>query len=432
MFIASHSVETPAASASKLLISLGLVTLMTVMPVLSVAAEGAIYVLMPIGAATMLIGAVIGAEGHGPRHLMGALGSPAGLAALFVAFWAGLSLVWTPFPAEAAPRFAQIVVTTLLVALVAAWLPPRTRTFDLYLLPVGVTLNALSLLYFALRGETSFAGAGAFGDSLFARAMIALVVLVWPALGALCLRERWAFAAGLALLAAGVAFAGFAQAGLAAMGAGAFVFALAMSNPSRIGPNLGAAFAALILAAPLFALGVGALAGAWPEAGPGARSMEAWREMIVSDWPRLVTGHGFGSTDRMAALGFLSHDAPRGLPFIVWHDLGLVGAGAFALLTALTFRLTARVPESIAPSVLAGLSAVLALSFLGAAVSQIWWITLLDCAVIAYVVLIKGVYRSQRPTAPRRDEAPAAPRDLSLEPGFGPGALSGRAEASGR
>ena len=399
--------ETVAADAARLLIRLGLVILMTALPVVAVFARDAIYVLMPVGASVALVGAVIGAEGHGPRHLRAALGSRPGLAALFLAFWAGLSLLWTPFPADAAPRFAQIVGTTALVALLAAWLPARTRAFDLYLLPVGVALGACALLALTLRGEAYFADAAGVRDTRFTRAMITQIVLAWPALGALCLRERWAFAAALALLAAGVAFAGFAQAALAAMGAAAFVFALAMSGAGGVGRALGLAFAALTLAAPALALALGPVADSAPRAGAGLRSMAVWRDMILAEWPHLMTGHGFGAADRALALGYMPDASPRGLPFVVWHDLGALGALAFAFLAATAFRLAARAPAEAAPALLAGLTAVLVLSFLGAASAQIWWVTLLDCAAIAFVALLKGPYRA-RPAAPGPDETDEA------------------------
>ncbi len=404
MSIASHPTETPAADAAKLLIRLGLAILMVALPCAGVFVRGAIYVLMPIGAILILIGAVIGAPDHGPRHLGTALLSPAGQAALFLTFWAGLSLIWTPFPVEAGQRFAQIVGTTFLVALVAAWLPPRTRRVDLYFLPVGVALSAAAVLFLAWRGPYWFPRVSEFDDSLFARSMITLIVLVWPALGALSLRERWILASLLAVLAAAVALVGFAQVGLAAMGAAAFVFAFAMSDPARLARLLGFAFAALILFAPALPLIAGAILTGH-EPSPHAQSMLAWADLIRSEWPRLVTGHGLDTANRGLTLGYLPELTPKSLLFVVWYDLGLIGAATFAFLTARVFMLAGRVPPVAAPSVLAGLVAVLTLSILGVATAQIWWVTLIDCAVIAFIILIKGIYRTQRPAAPSSDRA---------------------------
>ncbi|ACK49996.1 conserved hypothetical protein [Methylocella silvestris BL2] len=406
MSIASHHAETPAADASRLLIRLGLAILLVALPILTVALRGAIYVLMPVGAIVVLIGAAIGAPDHGPRHLRTALVSPGGLAAVFLTFWAAMSLLWTPFPGEAGQRFAQIVGTTLLVALVAAYLPARTRPFDLYLLPVGVALGALAVLILAFRAHLPFGRPQPFDDQLFERSMITLIVLVWPALGALCLRERWIYAAILALLAAGVALAGFAQAGLAAMGAAAFVFAMAMSEPVRLAHRLGLVVAALILFAPVLALVLGALIGmTLQHPNAAAQSILVWREIILAEWPRLFTGHGFDAANRTAALGYLPEQTPGSLLFVIWYDLGIIGAAGFAFLTAQIFLITGKIPTSIAPSVLAGLTAIFVMAMLGAAAAQIWWVTLIDCAVIAYIVLIKGIYRSQRPAAPGAEGA---------------------------
>ncbi len=61
MFVASRPTDTPAADAAKLLIRLGLAILMIALPSAGVMLRGAIYVLMPIGAILILIGAVVGA-----------------------------------------------------------------------------------------------------------------------------------------------------------------------------------------------------------------------------------------------------------------------------------------------------------------------------------------------------------------------------------
>jgi hypothetical protein len=405
MSIASHHPETPAADASKLLIRLGLTILMVALPCAGVVMRGAIYVLMPVGAILILIGAAVGAPDHGPRHLGTALISPAGAAALFLAFWSGLSLVWTPFQAEASERFIQIVATTFLVALVAAYLPARTRAFDLYLLPVGVALSAVATLFLALRGPDWFLGASEFDDSLFGRSMITLIVLVWPALGALSLCERWIAAAALAMLAAAVALAGFARFGLAAMGIAAFVFALAMSHPGRMARVLGWALACLIFFAPALPLiyrPLVSLTGHPP--GPAAESMLVWADLITSEWPRLITGHGFDAANRGLSLGYLPELTPRSILFVIWYDLGVIGAAAAAFLMASLFKLASRLPLIAAPSVLAGLVAILTLSIFGVAAAQIWWVTLIDCAIIAFIILIKGIYRTQRPPAPTPEE----------------------------
>jgi hypothetical protein len=415
MSVAFRQTGTPAADAAKLLIRLGLAILMVVLPCAGVVSRGAIYVLMPIGAALLLIGSVVAESGHGPRHLRTALLSQPGLAALFLTFWAGLSMVWTPFPAQAIPRFGQIVGTTFLVALVAAYLPSRTKALDLYFLPAGAALSAIAMLFLAWRAPGWFSVSSDFNESLFHRSMITLIVLVWPALGALSLREHWILAAALAALAAAVALAGFAQIGLASMGAAAFVFALAMPDGGRLGRGLGFFFAALVVLAPAVPLVYGVVLGWSGHApGPASQSILIWRDVIVSEWPRLITGHGFDTANRGASLGYLPELTPRSLLFVIWYDLGLIGAAAFAFLTARLFMLASRIPAAVAPAVLAGIVAILTLSILGVAAAQIWWVTLIDCAIIAFVVLIKGIYKTQRPAAPASSASPGIASDEEI------------------
>jgi hypothetical protein len=402
MSVATRHTASPAEDAAKVLIRAGLICLMVAAPCAGVFSRGAIYILVPVGAVLMLLGAAVGEAGHGARQLGKAFRSRAGLTALFLAFWAGLSLVWTPFLAEAVQRYLQTVGTTLLVAFAAAYLPEKTKPFDLYLLPAGIALAAAATLVLGLHGPIWFASASEFDETTSERSIIAVVVLVWPALGALSLREHWTFAAGLALLAAGAALAGFAQIALAAMGAGALTFALAMSEPAKTASALGRAAAALVLLAPMIPLAFGLVLrllghGGVPGSGPASATMAVWAEIVTGQWPRLITGHGFDAVNRGFSLGYLPVRTPRSLLFVVWYDLGLLGAATFALLLYRAFRLAGKIPALVAPAVLAGLVAILTLAFLGVATAQIWWVTLIDCAVIAFVILIKGIYRTQRP-----------------------------------
>src|SRR6202011_6374728 len=95
-----------------------------------------------------------------------------------------------------------------------------------------------------------FFGGFEFDETLYERATITSIVLVWPALGFLSLLEHWIAAAILAVLVACVALAGFAQIALLAMGAGAFTFAMAMSGPIQTARFFAWLFAPLILFSP--------------------------------------------------------------------------------------------------------------------------------------------------------------------------------------
>jgi hypothetical protein len=400
MTVALRFSDTPAEAAAKLLMRLGLAALFAGLPCASIFWRGAIYVVLPVGAILILLGALLDSPPHAGRRLRDAIVSPAGGAALLVALWAAVSVIWTPFPVAAGERFLQFAGATSLAVLAAVYLPQKTKTLDFYLLPGGIALASAATLALAYFHTPWFFGGFDFDETLYERATITLIVLVWPALGFLSLREHWIAAAILAVLVAGVAFAGFAQVALLAMGAGAFTFAMAMSVPTQTARILSWLFAPLILLAPLLPLLyrlVLWMTGFDP--GAGSAPMLIWSELIVSQWPRLITGHGLDFVHRGLSLGYLPEGTPRSLLLVLWFDFGLVGAAGFAVLAVQVFRVAGRLPVKTAPALLAGLVAILTIATLGIATSQIWWLTLLDCEAIAFALLVKGVDRAQRPDA---------------------------------
>lgn len=400
MSVASRHTDSAATDAAKLLVRLGLAILMIVLPCAGVVSRGAIHVLMPVGGVLILIGRMLDAPGLSLRNFGAALQTRVSLFALFLAFWAALSLLWTPFPAPALDRLLKIAGPSLLAGAVIAVLPRRTRPFDLYLLPVGLSMSAAFTLALAYFGPPWFWNNLNFDETLFERSILTLIVLVWPALGALALREHWLVAAGLAVAVAFVSLSGFAQVALAAMGAGAFTFAVAMPAPERAARRLAFGFAAVILLVPAFPFAYGLVAGSSEAGGTAfAASMRVWADIISGQWPRLVTGHGFDLAYFGPAMGFLPAATPKSLLFMIWYDLGVIGALALAMLTGSVMLLAAKAPPNAAPALLAGLVAIAIIAFSGVATLQIWWITLINCGTIAAALLLKGMRRSHRPPA---------------------------------
>ena len=398
MTVALRFSDTPAEASAKLLMRLGLAALFAGLPCAGIFWRGAIYVVLPVGAILILLGAMLDAPPHAGRRLRDVLISPAGGAALLVALWAAVSVVWTPFPAAAGERFLQFAGATSLAVLAAIYLPQKTKTLDFSLLPAGMAPASTATLALAYFDTPWFFGGFEFDETLYERATITSIVLVWPALGFLALREHWIAAAILAVLVACVALAGFAQIALLAMGAGAFTFAVAMSGPAQTARFFAWLFAPLILFSPVLPL-LYSLVLRTTGFDPSAASapMLIWNELIVSQWPRLITGHGLDFVHRGLSLGYLPEATPRSLLLVLWFDFGLVGAAGFAVLVVQAFRVAGRLPVKTAPALLAGLVAILTIATLGIATSQIWWLTLLDCDAIAFALLLKGVDRARRP-----------------------------------
>jgi hypothetical protein len=398
MSAAFRSGDTPAGAAAKLLIRLGLVLLFLGLPCTGIFWHGAIYVLMPVGAILVLIGALLDGSRQAGRRLWEVLISPMGATLLFLGLWAALSLVWTPFPAEAVVRFVQTSGAALLAGLAALYLPQQTKSLDLYLLPIGLALASAATIVLAFFDVPWFLGGFAFDETLFERTLVTAIVLVWPALGLLSLREDWLAAASLAVLVAAAALAGFAQVALIAMGGGAFIFATAMSGPAKTARVLAWLMASLALLSPLLPLLYQlALRLTGVTAGPASAPMLIWNDLVVAQWPRLITGHGYDFVHRGVNFGYLPAGTPASLLFVLWYDFGLVGAASFALLVVQLFTAAGRIPASAAPAVLAGLAAVLTIAILGIATSQIWWLTLIACDAIAFALLIKGAGGGRRP-----------------------------------
>lgn len=400
---ASRRFDEPASEASVFLSRVGLAILLIATPVSAVATRRLVFILVPMGAALLLLAALIAPQRAAWRRegLREMLMTSTALAALFLAFWATLSLVWTPFPAEAGERFFKSLGTALLVAVTVSWLPERTRTSNLYLLPIGVGLAALSTLAAAVLGPASLRGA-AIDVSTLDRAVVGQVVLVWPALAALAVRERWGMAAALATAITAAAIAVWTPLALVALIIGALTFAFAVGGPERAGKAIGAAAAATFLLAPLAAL---LARGLFDPQGPVA-AFVAWGVLIASEPERLVTGHGLGTAARMA-YAVIAPAAPRSLLFETWYELGIVGAAGAAAVSWFAFSAAGRASPALAPFLISGLAAGLGVTLLGLSTTQLWWLTTLAVAALSFALAARGQYRTRRPLV-RLNEEPTA------------------------
>jgi hypothetical protein len=392
----------PTTEAARLLCRLALIILMILTPTAELVLHSAIYVLLPVGAGVLVIAGWLTGGARGRRDLAAVLITPIGLAGLFLISWTGLSLIWTAFPAEAGARFGRTFGTGLVVLLAIAFLPERTKASNLYLLPIGVALTAAATAFLIAFGPPSFWSGGSPDYALAQRCLMSVCVLLWPALGALALRERWIMAAGLAFVVAVAAFTAFEQVALISVAMGAVTYAIAMTRASATAQVAAFGAAALLLLAPilaLFALPVAALAHL-PDSGPTLVAAD----VITAYWPRLITGHGLDMVARAIELGALPVDTPRSILFTIWYELGLLGALSFAVLGALVFLAAGRAPAHVAPPLLAGLVAGFVIALSGAETTQLWWMTLAGLDAIAFALLFKGHPRAKRPLAPVTDE----------------------------
>jgi hypothetical protein len=395
MSAVSRPFDDPAAEAAKLLNRLGLAVLVIATPCAGLFSTQALYSLMPVGASLILVAALLRADNGLKRMMLGLYTLPVALS-LLLAFWTFLSLSWTVFHVPAGERFFKTFGTGLLVALAASCLPERTKTSNLYLIPIGLFATVLATLILILLNEAKFRGGADIETSLLQRSVITLVLLIWPALGVLSLRERWTSAGGLAVLIAIAAICAWARISLSAMAIGALTFAGAMSQPVLTARIAAIAFALLFAGAPAWAFLIKFFVNTTGLMQSAAAPMIVWADLLGHEGLRLVTGHGLVMAAQGVRLGYLPAESPTSLVFEIWYDLGIVGAWSFAALILCVFAAAARAPANVAPSLLAGLVAGLMIAVFGLATEQIWWLTLVAIDALAFASLIKGAHRGKR------------------------------------
>ena len=392
----------PAKGAARILGWFGFAILMVGAPLVSVLSRRALFICLPVGAAILAASYVLSVSSEGVRTLRSALVTPIGLAGVFLVGWAGLSLLWTPFPEIAAPRYLAMLATALIATVVVAHLPERRAPPTLYLLPGGLALTAVATVVLALAGPASFHGGSEFDPSLIERSAIVLTVLVWPALGALGAFGRHASSIVLVVLIAVTLPAAGASIAAAGFALGATAFALCVNAPKRTARFAAGLFGVLVLLAPVLPFLLAPLVQLVPGVGRSTvAAMMDWRDFITLDAIRLITGHGLDSTQNGVMAGYLPPHTPRSILFEVWYDLGLLGALALAAVFMLAMTAAGNAAPTVAPSLLGGMVATLAIMIFGVATAEVWYVTLVSLQGVALGLLARAS-RGARPALDAR------------------------------
>lgn len=390
----------PAADAAALLRRLGFATLMLFVPLAALLTRRGIVVLVPVGVVLLVLAAALdGLNRPAGEAARRTLGSPATLGALVLLAWCALSLVWTPFVADAAERLLNIAGAVAVAVTGYLALPDRMRSANLYILPVGLAGAALLAIMLGLFGWPAGWG-GDEGAQNLQRGLVVLVLLLWPALAWLRSRRREREAWLLAALVAAAVLCGRQLMPLFAFGVGAVIYGVTALDLRRGVQVTAGVCAGLIALAPVIPLLMRPILSGFTGSGaPALRSLRIWREVIVTEPVRVVTGHGFESALRGRYVGLLAADAPTTLLFEVWYDLGLVGAfaGAFALYAAVTGA--GRQHAVLVPGMMAAFAAAFAFACLGIGTALMWWFTGLSALVLVFVACERGQFRTRRPKA---------------------------------
>jgi hypothetical protein len=397
---AARRFDDHAKDAAVLLGWFGMTILMIGAPLMGVLSRRALFILLPIGAALLFSAFVMSMPKIGISAVKRAISSPLGLAALFLGGWMGLSLLWTPFPSMAGPRYAAAVSVIAITVLIIVYLPERRARPSLYLLPAGLVVTGALTLGMSLFGPASFRGGSEFDSSLLERSVLTLVLLVWPALGALGVFARWTLATVLVSLIALVIVLTSAQIALAAFALAAVTFAAGAGNPKRVAKIAAAAAGILILVAPLLPFVLAPLALSTGMTGRSTvAAMTDWRDLVTADGWRLVTGHGFDTARRGVVYGYLPAHTPRTILFEVWYELGLLGAAGLAAVFVLGLTAVGNTAANVAPALLAGIAATGTIVIAGVATGQLWFLIMTGLEAVAFGLLARSSRTGQRPVA---------------------------------
>ena len=368
---------------------------MLLLPVMSVLSRRAGVVLLPTGVAFLCIAVAIDRRRPSLPHLKAILQSIPALAGLLIVAWCAISLLWTPYPAEAANRLLRLITTIVIVVAGYATLPDRVRTANAYLLPVGVTITScigiLAALFMPSRMDEADAGG-------FERGLIVLVIFLWPALAWLRSRGRDLEALFLGAIAAIAVVLGAQHLAIAALAIGAIVFMSAAITPVATSRLLAGVIGGLLIFAPVFPFVAKFLSHLIPQ-GAITTGLEIWRRLILNDPLRLITGHGLETTLRDRITTVLSADAPQTVFFGVWYELGVVGACSAAAIVMGIILASGKMKSQMVSGTLATIASAVSFGMFGINSAQLWWFSTLATAILVLIAAERSQFRTERPPA---------------------------------
>lgn len=409
----------PAADAALLLRRIGFGTLALALPIASLVSRRAAVVLAPIGVVLLIISALIEEPRHFATMLKRQFTSLPGLILIGLAAWALLSLVWSPFTLSAGEKAGNLVLAVALGFCGTAALPERMRASNLNLAPLGIGIAALFALALivaaALRQPNAEPGSVERGVSV-------ILIMAWPALAWLLSRERGLSALGLALAVGLLALTRFEDGETVAMIFGAAAFGAVSASRERATQVVATLIAGLMLLAPILPFLLIPFAPLFPDgAGDFVQSLAVWTDVVSREPIQLLTGHGLDTVLRGRMSGILPQAMPTTLLFETWYELGIVGAAAAASCLYVAIRAAGRMPGALAAGGVAAFTVAFALSALGFATLQPWWLMTLTAVVLLFGAIARGQYRTVRPAVPQpgqsagngRPKAPIRPGPAS-------------------
>jgi hypothetical protein len=406
---------TPAQDAAALLRRIGFAILVLAVPIAAMVSRRATVVLAPVGVTLMLLATWIDDAGFGLiASFKRILSRPEAVAGALLLGWVALSMLWTPFPTQGGEKALNLLGTCFMLLLGIAALPEKMRASNLYLMAIGTAGATVFAVVMALLGLFSGAVENASelemdGRSL-QRGLMILAIFIWPSVGWLASRGR----RFEAMLLAAVAFIGTlpstSSALTIALLAGGLTFGAVLFHPQKSTRIIAYGTGLLLALAPLIPFILNLML--WLVKTPNtlaALALRLWAEIISGDPLRLITGHGVEAAFRSRVTGLLPAQSPNSFLFEIWYDLGIVGAFSCAavcvfLLKRMSCSSSPLLPAKFACFVTAATLGILGMGGagmggLGVGGTQIWWVTSLGLAALAFVASERGQFRHRLPKA---------------------------------
>lgn len=392
------AVLDPAKDSALLLQRMGFFTLGVALPVAAMVSRRAAVVLVPIGVALLVIAAVLSEPERFVRSLKRRSTRATALALLTMLVWVFLSYLWAPRGGAGHERGFNMAFALIIGILGVSALPERVRAANLNALAVGTGAATMVAAFMQVSGQ-------GLGDAeedvtVLVRGLALVMVLTGPLVAWLLARGRARGAAALfgAVLICGLLIRDMVL--IASLCAGMVAFAIVFFMRGRSAGLLALACAGVVITAPLLAwLAVSARPGALGADPAMLTGLAAWVDIIRLEPVKLLTGHGLGAVAALARHPVSAVMLPESILIVIWHDLGLVGALAFAV--ALLFAMRAAL--ALSPVIQAGAIAAYVTAFtcgiLGLAGFRPWWLMTLVAVAIITSAIGRGQARTDRPLA---------------------------------
>ncbi len=394
----SDAVLDPARDSAQLLRRVGFFTLGVAFPVAAMVSRRATVVLVPIGVAVLVIAAILIEPDRFTRSLKRRASKVTALALGLMLLWSALSLAWAPSGSMAVDRIYNMLFALVIGILGVAALPDRMRATNLNALAVGSAMATIVAVVMQTSGL-------ALGDNeedvtLLVRGLALVVIMAGPLVAWLLLRGRTKGAIALFGTVA-IACLLVREAVLVASLMAAIVsFAIVAIRRGAMPAVFAGLCAAVVLAAPLAPTLARMLADSVMLAdGTLLASLQSWGNVITAAPVKLITGHGFGSIAGGIARNPGLEDLPTSVIVIIWHELGIVGALAFAAAIWFAMRAVPVLTPVMQAGAIAAYVAALTCGVLGLAEFRAWWLMTLVAIAIMVSAIARGQARTDRPMA---------------------------------